>query len=310
MLLNIVLLCLGFYMLIKGADILVDGSSSLACTFKIPTIIVGLVIVSIGTSAPEAAVSIAAGVSGSNEIAISNVIGSNIFNLLLVLGVCAFIIPLPVPRSIVKSELPLLILFSFIITSLSLFSDIISRVDGAILLALMTLYLLWLIKDALSKRAQIKVEKPVLKLSTSILYIIVGLIAIIFGGDLVVGHAKNIALDLGMSEKLIGLSIVSIGTSLPELVTSVIAARKGNVDIAVGNIVGSCIFNLLFIIGISSLITPISINPQLYIDMFVMIVASILTYYFSKTRGNMNKKEGIIFVALFLLYFIFILIRN
>ncbi len=310
MLLNLILLAVGFYMLIKGADMLVDGASSLACIFKIPTIIVGLVIVSFGTSAPEAAISITAGLSGSNAIAVSNVVGSNIFNLLLVLGVSAMIISLPVPNSIIRNEFPLLIAFSIVVTILSFIGGSLSRWDGLILFSCIVAYLVWLIKDALAHRAKIEVKEPQFNLSISLLFLFAGLICIIVGGDLVVDSAKFLALQFGMSERLVGLTIVSVGTSLPELVTSVVAARKGNVDIAVGNTVGSSIFNLMFILGLSSMVTPIYIEPVLYIDMIIMIGVTILTYYFSKTRASLEKKEGMTFVMLFVVYLLYIIIRN
>lgn len=310
MILNIILLGIGFFMLIKGADILVDGASSLACLLKIPTIIVGLVIVSIGTSAPEAAVSITAGLSGSNAIAVSNIVGSNIFNILAVLGISSFMMALPVPQSIIKNELPLLILFSSLVAIMSFIGGAISRIDGLILFALIIAYLVWLIRDAMDKRAEIKVAEPRFNLPLSLILIGGGLVCIIVGGDLVVDNAQSIALQLGMSERLVGLTIVSVGTSLPELVTSVVAAKKGSVDIAVGNVVGSCIFNLLFILGASAMISPLAVASALYVDLVVMVVATILTFYFSKSRASIDKKEGLIFLICFVVYLAFIIIRN
>lgn len=309
MVLHIILLIVGFIMLIKGADILVDGSSSLACTFRIPTIIVGLVIVSFGTSAPEAAISITAGLNGSNSIAISNVVGSNIFNLLLVLGVSALILPLPVPKSIINKEFPLLIGFSVLVGVLVFLGNDLSRLDGVLLFGLIVVYLVWLIKDAIAHRAKIVVEEPQFKLPLSIFFIVAGILCIIFGGDLVVASARKIALQLGLSERLIGLTIVSVGTSLPELVTSVVAAKKGNVEIAVGNIVGSSIFNLLFILGASSMVVPILVEPALFVDIIIMIVVTGITYYFSKSE-KIDKKEGMILILIFIVYLMFVVVRN
>ncbi len=310
MILNFVFLFAGFALLIKGADILVDGSASLASIFKIPTIIVGLVIVSFGTSAPEAAVSITAGLNGSNAIALSNVVGSNIFNLLLVVGVSAIIIPLPVPRTIIKNELPMLVGITALVVTLGWFGLSFSRLDGLLLLGLIIFYLGWLVNGAIKNRAVIEVEEPGFSLSISILFILVGLFCIIFGGDLVVSNAQNIALKFGLSERLIGLTIVSVGTSLPELVTSVVAAKKGNVDIAVGNIVGSCIFNLLFILGSSAIITPILVDVSLLTDMAILMIATVLCYLFAKSKEKFDKQEGLFLTLIFILYMAFIIARN
>lgn len=310
MLLNWIVLIIGFILLIKGADALVEGSESLASIMKIPAIIVGLVIVSFGTSAPEAAVSITAGLAGANDIALSNVVGSNIFNILLVLGISAVIYPLLVPRSIIRIEFPLLIGVSTLTVLLSYVGMSLSRIDGFILFGLIVIYLIWLVQDSLSKRKSIEVEKPKFNLAISIVFVVIGLACIIFGGDLVVNSSKAIALNLGLSERFIGLTIVSIGTSLPELVTSVVAARKGSVEIAVGNVIGSSIFNLLFILGISSLITPIVVDRVLFVDLVFMIFSVIVTYYFSKKDEQLDKKEGIIFILLFVAYLTFIIARN
>lgn len=310
MIVNIGLLLVGFLALIKGADYFVDGAASIASLLKIPSVVVGLTIVAFGTSAPEAAVSITAALNHSNAIAISNVIGSNIFNLIVVLGMTAIITLVPVPRSIMRKEFPFLIAVSFLMALFIFTGNSLTRLEGIIFLILIIAYVVWLIKDSLSKRASIEVEKPMFSLPMSLVLIVIGIFGIIFGGDLVVNNAKAIALTLGLSEKLVGLTIVSIGTSLPELVTSLVAAKKGNVDIAVGNVVGSNIFNILFILGLSATITPIPVEFALMFDLVVMLIATLLCFFVAKRNGKLGKKEGIIFLLLFISYLTYIIIRN
>lgn len=310
MIVNIGLLLVGFLALIKGADYFVDGAASIASLLKIPSVVVGLTIVAFGTSAPEAAVSITAALNHSNAIAISNVIGSNIFNLIVVLGMTAIITIVPVPRSIMRKEFPFLIAVSFLMALFIFTGNSLTRLEGIIFLILIIAYVVWLIKDSLSKRASIEVEKPMFSLPMSFVLIVIGIFGIIFGGDLVVNNAKAIALTLGLSEKLVGLTIVSIGTSLPELVTSLVAAKKGNVDIAVGNVVGSNIFNILFILGLSATITPIPVEFALMFDLVVMLIATLLCFFVAKRNGKLGKKEGIIFLLLFISYLTYIIIRN
>ncbi|MEG0165524.1 calcium/sodium antiporter [Anaerorhabdus sp.] len=310
MIVNIGLLLVGFLALIKGADYFVDGAASIASLLKIPSVVVGLTIVAFGTSAPEAAVSITAALNHSNAIAISNVIGSNIFNLIVVLGMTAIITIVPVPRSIMRKEFPFLIAVSFLMALFIFTGNSLTRLEGIIFLILIIAYVVWLIKDSLSKRASIEVEKPMFSLPMSLVLIVIGIFGIIFGGDLVVNNAKAIALTLGLSEKLVGLTIVSIGTSLPELVTSLVAAKKGNVDIAVGNVVGSNIFNILFILGLSATITPIPVEFALMFDLVIMLIATLLCFFVAKRNGKLGKKEGIIFLLLFISYLTYIIIRN
>ncbi len=310
MIVNIGLLLVGFLALIKGADYFVDGAASIASLLKIPSVVVGLTIVAFGTSAPEAAVSITAALNHSNAIAVSNVIGSNIFNLVVVLGMTAVITLIPVPRSILRKEFPFLIAVSFLMAVFILTGNSLTRPEGIIFLILIIGYVAWLVKDSLSKRASIEVEKPAFNLPMSLVLIVIGIFGIIFGGDLVVNNAKAIALTLGLSEKLVGLTIVSIGTSLPELVTSLVAARKGNVDIAVGNVVGSNIFNILFILGLSATITPIPVEFALMFDLVVMLAATLLCFFVAKRNEKLGKKEGIIFILLFLVYLAYIIVRN
>ncbi len=321
--LNVVLLIVGFIGLIKGADFFVDGSSALARIFKVPGVIIGLTIVALGTSAPELAVSTAAAVQGANEIALSNVVGSNIFNLLCVLGVCALIRPIPVDKSIVKRDFSFYILitvglftavgirllsgFDFFKTDLLENIGVISRSIGIVMLIIFTAYIITLI--VLAKRSETSEDSgknmPVWK---CILLIAVGLACIIIGGQLVVENAKAIAAFFGMSETLIGLTIVAVGTSLPELVTSVVAARKGENGLAVGNVVGSNIFNILFILGLSSTIHPIAVNYASVIDLFILIIVSVVTYVFSLTK-KISRAEGAVMVLMYAATVIFAIVR-
>lgn len=311
--LNILLLVIGFVGLVKGADFFVDGSSALARTMKVPGVIIGLTIVAMGTSAPELAVSTSAALKGANEIALSNVVGSNIFNLLAVLGVCALICPIPIEKAIIKRDFPFSIIITFgllIAVGSGLLRDfdylgtpmldnvgIVSRPIGIVLLVLFIAYIVTLIILARKNKTgdEAGENMPVWK---SLLLIAVGLACIIIGGQLVVVNAKGIAAALGMSETLIGLTVVAIGTSLPELVTSIIAARKGENGLAVGNVVGSNIFNILFILGVSATIHPIAVNYASVIDLLILTVVSIITLIFLLTK-KISRAEG---AAMILMY--------
>lgn len=320
---NILLLIVGFVGLIKGADFFVDGSSALARIFKVPGVIIGLTIVAMGTSAPELAVSTSAAIQGANEIALSNVVGSNIFNLLGVLGVCALICPIPVEKSIIKRDFPFSLLITiglFIVTGIKLFSGfdflntgmlenigMISRPVGIVLLAVFVGYIGTLI--VLAKRNKVTEESgkdmPVWK---SLLLIVVGLTCIIIGGQLVVENAKGIAAALGMSETLIGLTVVAIGTSLPELVTSIVASKKGENGLAVGNVIGSNIFNILFILGVSATIHPITVNYASAIDLLILIIVSIVTFIFSLTK-KISRIEGAVMILMYAATVVFAIVR-
>lgn len=309
--LSVLLLAVGFVLLVKGADWFVDGSSSVARLLKIPSVIIGLTIVSIGTSAPEAAVSITASLAGSNEIAVSNVIGSNIFNLLVVIGVCAIIKAFASDKDIIKRDLPINTIASVILLAM-IFDGTLSRIEGIILLVLMVLYILMLIRNALKNRDEgedIKTMSPL----KSIIFILIGIAAIVLGGDFVVDNAKVIASALGMGDMLIGLTIVAIGTSLPELVTSIVAARKGESGLALGNAVGSCIFNILLILGISSTLSPIHLSQisasEALVDASVLIGVTVLTYLFSRTKEKTVRWEGIIYVLVYSAYIAYAIMR-
>ena len=323
MVLNIVLLLVGFVALIKGADIFVDGSSSIAAIFKVPTAIIGLTIVALGTSAPELAVSTSAAIQGSNEIAMSNVIGSNLFNLLIVLGVCAVIKPVPFTGMIKKRDYPLSIVFSLLIfgvlalsvfknndiTKLSMSDNVtmLTRPIAIVMLVLFIVYIGYLVYVAIKSNSKEKPSK-VLSPLKSVIFIVLGIALIIAGGQFVVNSAKYIAAAFGMSETLIGLTVVALGTSLPELVTSVVASRKGENGLAIGNVVGSNIFNLMFILGVSAAVHPIDINFACMIDFAVLIVASVMVYIFALTK-NISRGEGVVMILFYLATMVYAAVR-
>lgn len=303
-----VLLILGFVLLVKGADFFVEGSSSVARRFKIPSVVVGLTIVAMGTSAPEAAVSVTASLAGNNDIALSNVIGSNIFNLLVVIGACAMLKGVDTPTDILRRDLPtnigataLLLLF--------ISNKVISRVEGIILLLCEIVYLIIVVKHALKNRTQDEKDNKVLSPILSVVYIIGGLCAIVIGGDLVVDNASLIAVTFGLSETLVGLTIVAMGTSLPELVTSMVATRRGETGLALGNAVGSSLINTLFILGISASLSPINASGEAIIDTSILLGITILSYVFARSDAKTLRKEGIVCVVLYAAYTLYAIIR-
>ena len=302
-----VLLIVGFILLIKGADFFVDGASSTAKLLKVPSVIIGLTIVAMGTSAPEAAVSISAGLSGSSDIALSNVIGSNIFNLLIVVGVSAIICPMKTEKVILRRD----IWWSLgaAAATLIMMTDMkISGAEGILLLGGMAAYIAVLVFDARKKRDEgdeVKAMSPL----KSIIYIVGGLAAIIIGGDLVVDSACDIAAAFGMSEALIGLTIVAAGTSLPELVTSIVAAKKGDSGLALGNVVGSNVFNILFILGSASALTTINVAPELFIDTAILIAVTLLMYFLCRTKEKTSRGKGVLCVLVYAAYMAYIILR-
>ena len=307
---QLILLIVGFILLIKGSDFFVDGSSNIASILKIPTLIVGLTIVAFGTSAPEAAVSITSSLSGNNALAVSNVIGSNLFNMMLIIGLCALLRELKIGRDVLNKDLPFLVMITAILSGFIIIGWSISRVEGIILFLLIIGYVSYLVYSAKkTKEAQI-VEKPKIGLLRSIIYIIGGMAGIIIGADFVVDSASYIAMAFGMSETLVGLTIVAIGTSLPELVTSLTALKKEENQLIIGNVIGSNIFNILFVLGASSIISPITINPNMIVDIALMLGVTILFFIFGKTQDKYDKKEGFILVALFIAYMAFAIMRN
>ncbi|MBR2668075.1 MAG: calcium/sodium antiporter [Oscillospiraceae bacterium] len=305
-----VLLIVGFVLLIKGADFFVDGASVLARRFHIPTVVIGLTIAALGTSLPECAVSITAGVAGNADIAISNVVGSNLANLLLVLGLSALMRPLSSLPALLRRDFPWCLAASAALAALC-FTGRLSRPMGFALLAACVIYLFQVVRSTL--RGQDAPEKetdgrrgPAWWI---VLTIVGGLAAIVFGGQLVVNNAQAIALAWGMSERMVGLTIVAIGTSLPELVTSVVAARKGECDLAIGNVVGSSLLNILFILGVAASIVPISVSPALRPDVLLMVAAAVLVFLFCRLGRTINRLEGLICTACYGAYIVFLIVR-
>lgn len=324
LILNIVYLIIGFILLIKGADFFVDGSASVARYFKVPGVIIGLTIVAMGTSAPELAVSVSAGLSGSNEIAVSNVVGSNIFNLLMVLGVCAVMKPLPVDPGIKKRDFPISLVATLLVVLLggnlvlsgkctdlhdsTAVAGTLFRWNGLILVAAFVLYLLYTIYIARKNRVE-EEETEQISIGKSILLIVVGLTGIILGGQLVVNSAKTLAAIWGMSETLIGLTIVAIGTSLPELVTSIVASSKGQNGMAIGNVVGSNIFNLFLILGVSGSLHPIVINVASFVDLGMLLGVSMIAYAFVCSGRRVNRVEGAVMIFMYAAYTAYAIVR-
>lgn len=293
MILNIVLLLVGFVLLIKGADFFVDGSSSVAKLIGIPGFVIGLTVVAMGTSAPEAAVSISAGIQGSNEIAISNVIGSNIFNLLVVAGVCAVIKPYKIEREMLYRDFPVNLVVTVVLFFMALTSMTFTRLNGVLMLVCFVAYIAFILFVAFKNREahsgdDVKTMSPVL----SVIAIVGGLAAVIFGGDMVVDSATAIAKDLGWSETFIGLTIIAIGTSLPELVTSIVAAKKGESGLALGNVIGSNIFNIMLILGVSSTINPIPVDTNGIINIGILIGVTTLVFIACLVKKGMGRIVG------------------
>ena len=332
--LNLILLLVGFVFLIKGADYFVDASSAVAKKLKVPSIVVGLTIVAVGTSLPEMAVSAVASAKGANGMSFSNVVGSNIFNILMVLGVTAMFINIPVKKSILKREMP----FLGVITLATLFLagdalwfgnvlgvdnllkfkystetvGTVERIDGALLILLFIFFIIWTVRYALKERKSIVDESDTVDMSNikCVLLIIGGIIAIIAGGEMVVSGAKHIATTFGMSDTLIGLTVVALGTSLPELVTSAVAARKGEADIAVGNVVGSNIANILLVLGVSAAISPVEVQMMSLIDLAISFIIALLIAVMAYTRKKITKPEGVILLLVYGCYMAYIIMRQ
>lgn len=307
--LQLLLLVVGFVMLVKGADWFVEGASKLAEKFGIPQLVIGLTIVAMGTSLPEAAVSTSAALKGSAEITIGNVLGSNIMNVLLILGITSVISPLLVQKSTVRYEIPMVIAASALLSAIGIFDGTVGRIDGVILLVGMVLYLLYLLY--MTKKGQVAAEESnetkkeygILKM---LLMILIGGVMIVVGSDVTVDAATELARIFGMSERLIGLTIVAFGTSLPELVTSVTAAIKGKADIAVGNIIGSNIFNILFVVGIASAITPVVYAGAFAVDSIVCIGTAVLLWLCVFRKHKLQRSGGIIMLICYAAYFVYL----
>jgi len=316
MVIQILLLVLGFALLVKGADWFVDGAAGIATKFGIPQLVIGLTIVAMGTSAPEAAVSITAAFAGNAEITIGNIVGSNVLNILIILGITALVYPVAVQKSSLIFDIPVVLLATAILFVLG-YDGNISRLDGIIMLVVFVAYLFFLFWDAKrpkklesaevqqeeAENEETKNEGKNLSLPKAVIFTVIGLVLIVVGSNFVVKSATFIATALGLSQRFIGLTIVALGTSLPELFTSVTAAMKKNSDIAVGNIVGSNIFNILFIVGLSGLIIPVPFDPAFRFDTLVSGAAAILLLLCSLPKKRLSRIAGIFFLICYAVYF-------
>ena len=313
------ILVIGFVLLIKGADFFVEGSSSVAKKFNVPSLIIGMTIVAMGTSLPELAVSVTAAITGNNTLAVSNVSGSNIFNLMVVCGACALFAPLTIEKNTLMKEFPFSIVCAGLLVVLGFIGMKLGRGDGIIFLVIFVAYLFWMIYSAKKARSEgdkfeteeeeMAEEIKILPMWKCLLYIVGGMIAIKFGGDFVVNGASSIAAGFGLSQTLIGLTIVALGTSLPELVTSIVAARKNEVDMALGNVIGSNIFNILLILGVAAAISPVTFIMENIIDIIILIIMSTVVWIFAWTSKKINRKEGIIMLLVYVVYMVYICIR-
>ena len=313
---NIILLIVGFIILIKGADFFVDGASSVASNFKVSKMLIGLTIVAFGTSAPEFAVSVKSLLSGSGDIVLGNVIGSNILNILLILGASAMFHSLNVKNNTVKKELPITMLittlFAVLLSDHIFDNNVVNcftRGDGIVLLLFFSVFLYYLISMSRKKIDVDQDEKPAMSLSRSFIWTIGGIAAIVLGSNAVVDSATYLAKAMGVSERLISLTIIALGTSLPELVTSITATRKGEYDIAIGNVVGSNVFNIGIVIGLPvAILGGIEKIAFSYIDLIVMIASAILLFIFSVKDNKISKKEGLVFLLIFVVYYTYVIL--
>ena len=319
LLINLALLLIGFVFLIKGADIFVDGASDTARKFRVPKMLIGLTIVSFGTSAPELAVSIQSILSGKGDILLGNVVGSNVLNILLILGVASLVGALRVNTATVKKEIPVLVLITLAFAALlsdkifGLAENIFTRQDGVVLLLFFCIFIYYLIGMARKKdtnEEENKDEKPV-KLVKALLMIVIGLFGIVLGSDFVVKGASEIAATFGVSQRIISLTIVALGTSLPELVTSVIATKKGEYDIAIGNIVGSNIFNIGIVAGLPvAIFGGVGGGAFSYIDIIALIISAVVLFFFARHGGRIGYKKGIVFLLMFVAYYGYVMMGS
>jgi len=310
----LILLVVGFIFLIKGADFFVEGASAVAKKLHVPALVIGMTIVAMGTSLPELSVSVTASIAGSNQLAIGNVVGSNIFNLMVVLGSCALFSALEVSDDTIKKDLPFSIICAAVLIVTGIIGGSVGHIDGLILLVLFIIFLGSMLKAAKKSRAAATEdeENEIVDIPTwlCIIYIIGGAVAIKFGGDWVVDSCTTLAYMFGMSETLVGLTIVALGTSLPELVTSIVAARKNELDMAIGNVVGSNIFNILLILGVAGAISPMTFLKVNAIDTLILIVFSVIVGLMCMKKKNLNKGNGIIMLVLYALYLGYIIVRD
>lgn len=311
---DIICLLLGFIIIIKGSDMLVDGSVNLAKFLKIPTLVIGLTIVAIATGVPEIAISISSSLKGSNGLLLGNLLGSNIFNILFILGLIAIIKPLYIKKEIILKNYAFALLSCLVLFIISYdiyFGDslvnLITRTEGILLLCFAGIFLYSTVLGATLDK-NIKVEKGKFSFK-DILYIVVGIILIGLSAEVIVNSAVNISKWLGIGEDLIGLTIIAVGTNLPELVTSIVAVRKGEVDIAIGNLVGTNIYNIFLILGLAATINPITISSNAFIDIIVLAITSFIVYIFIQHKKDINRKEGIIMILLYIIYIVYVVIR-
>ena len=316
----IMIVCLigGFLLLVKGADFFVDGACAISEKLRIPAYVVGLTVVAFGTSLPEAAVSVTASIQGSNEIAIGNVIGSNMFNTLVVLGASALFAPVAVKKNIIRRDFPFCIIITVLLPLLILTLNggnlALTRLDGIILLVIFAFFMTHSViagkKQAALEMPAAEEKKEQMSTLRCILYVVLGLAGVIIGGELTVYGAKELASTVGLPDNVIALTVVAIGTSLPELVTSIVASRKGQNDIAVGNVIGSNIFNILFILGMSSTIGVIDTDMHGVIDTCVLVGIMAVSYIFTLSRKKINRTEGIIMMLIYAAYTAYLLMRS
>lgn len=318
----VILLILGFAFLVKGADAFVEGCSSIAKRFQVPSLIIGMTIVAMGTSLPETAVSITASVTGNNALAVSNAVGSNIFNLMIVVGVCAILTPVAVRKETLKIDFPFSIVCAVLLLVLGAIGMTLGHVDGALFIVLFVIFILYMIKSAQNSRKDNKdmdveeaeyaleaEEIQIMPVPKSIIFIVLGCAAIALGSDWVVDGATTIAEAMGVSQTLIGLTVVAFGTSLPELATSIMAAKKNEVDMALGNAIGSNIFNILMVLGIAAAISPMAFITENIIDIVILIAFSAIVWIMAWTKHELSKKEGWVMAILYAVYVVYICMR-
>lgn len=318
----VILLILGFAFLVKGADAFVEGCSSIAKRFQVPSLIIGMTIVAMGTSLPETAVSITASVTGNNALAVSNAVGSNIFNLMIVVGVCAILTPVAVRKETLKIDFPFSIVCAVLLLVFGAIGMTLGHVDGVLFIVLFVIFILYMIKSAQNSRKGNKdmgveeaeyaleaEEIQIMPVPKSIIFIVLGCAAIAFGSDWVVDGATTIAEAMGVSQTLIGLTVVAFGTSLPELATSIMAAKKNEVDMALGNAIGSNIFNILMVLGIAAAISPMAFITENIIDIVILIAFSAIVWIMAWTKHELSKKEGWVMAILYAVYVVYICMR-
>ena len=318
----VVLLIIGFVFLVKGADAFVEGCSSIARRYHVPSLIIGMTIVAMGTSLPETAVSVTAAVTGNNALAVSNAVGSNIFNLMVVVGAWTLFTSVAVQINTLKIDFPISILCAILLLILGAAGMSLGHIDGVVFIILFLAFILYMIRSAQASREKnvepgVEEEEYLLEaeeiqemsMGKSVIYIILGAVAIAVGSDWVVDGACTVAAAIGISQTLIGLTVVAFGTSLPELVTSIVAARKGEVDMALGNVIGSNIFNILMVLGIAAAISPVAFLTENIIDIAVLIVFSVIGWIMAWTKRELNRKEGIIMLLLYAVYVVYICMR-